>query len=212
MSSKDADSVFDNRQAIDNLLGGPWIDDSSLRNTMIVFGSIFSFLLQQLCQVIDFATEETEWDPKLVFPNDRLDPVAAYCRPQFFALLLRSTVAISHEFWDSVGEGQTDIECSDEIWTRVFAWLLVRQEQEESKSEGFVCGVLDILSDGVLATRRELDGIELDFDEECILDELDEISQDANGATDEADIAHELGEMLDDADMASNEANIADEL
>ena len=158
ISLGDKDLAFDPCQAINAVLGGSWIDDSSLRKSMIVFASILSFLVFQLFTVIECRVEEQQWDPEMAVIKDRLDRIAKHCRPQFFALLLRSALAMYPGFWNSIGKIKTHAESSDEVWTQVLAWLLwVVERHACERNHEFVDGIFDILNSSMAAETTESD-------------------------------------------------------
>ena len=187
----DGDLAVDTRQAMNIIFRRPWSDDSSLRKDMIVFASILSYLVWNLCAIINTATEEPDYDPDTISKDD-LDRIAAHCRPQFLTYLLLWVVAMHHEFCKSDGKSKTDVESSDEVWKQVRDWTLKR---EGFQMEGFVIAMLGILSGGILAETTKSKYPYLSSHKDSLQDELEELSDWSN-----------------DANVSSKEASIADEL
>ena len=164
---EDEDLASGNCQATNTVLGGPWIDDSSLRKSMIVFGSFLSFLFRQIFKMIHHTTEEPKWNEEMAVIKDRLDRIAEHCRPRLFVHLLRSVGAMYHGCWNSDRESEAEAESSDEVWTQASVWLA---EKHDSESDEFFGGVLKILKSTISAKRTESHDPDLSPDENSTQD------------------------------------------
>ena len=171
ISLGDEDLAFDIRQAMNAVLGGPWVDNSSLRESMMVFASVLSFLIWQLVGIGEYAIEELDRHPKMAIIDDRLDRIAEHCRPQYFAHILRSGVAMYHAFWNSGGESEADNRISIEVWNRVCIWALKRQGFEKEAMARLVFG--NLISTTSVETT-ESDNPDLSSDENGTQDEPEE--------------------------------------
>ena len=161
------DLAFETCQAMKAVLGGSWIDDSSLRKSMPAFGSFLSFLYRQIFKTICHAPEEPEWHPEMAVVKDRLDRIAEHCRPRFFNHLLRSVVAMHYGFWTSNRESEAEAESFDEVWSQASVWLA---EKQGSESDEFFGGVLRILKSSISAKTTESHAPDLSPDENSTQD------------------------------------------
>ena len=189
VSLGDEDSAFDIRQAMNAIFGGPWSDDSSLRKSMNAFSSTLTFLLWRLFQTMGMVMEKLNMDPEMAVIKDSLDRIAEHCRRQFFVHLLRSVVAMYHEFRNSHRESETSADSFDELRIRInhcaFNW-------QDSESDEFISGVVKILFSSILAGMIESDDPDLSSDEVSTQDERQELPDDADVSSDKASIADEL--------------------
>ena len=133
--------AFDIRQAMNEVFGGPWSDNSSLRKSTIVFASILSVLLWQLFERSNYETEELI-NREMLSGMFRSACLTEYYRPRFFVHLLRSAVVMYHEFWNLDRESETDAENSGVLWNHVYVWAL---ERPDFGRGDFLFGVSDIL-------------------------------------------------------------------
>ena len=180
------DLAFDPCQAMNAVLGGPWVDNSSLSRSMVVFGSILSISFLQLFIIIDGATKR---DPDMAVNKDRLDRIAKYCRPQFFAHLLRSALTMYHEFWNTYRESVNAVAHHNFVAVLVYAWV---RERQGSEMDEFIDGVFQILNSSISAETTKSDDPDLSSDEDGTQKDHEDLSDDANVSPDEASIADEV--------------------
>ena len=172
ISLGDEDSAFDPCQALNAVWAGPWVDNSSLRRSMIVFASILSDLLGQLFIIIDYAAEKSQRDPDMAVNKDRLDRLAEYCRPQLFAHLLRSALTMYHEFWNTYKESVTAFKHHNYVAVLVYAWV---RERQDSERDEFVSLVIEILTSSMSAETTKSDKSNSPSDEDSTQDELEKV-------------------------------------
>ena len=149
-------------QAINTVFGGPRIDDLSLRRRMMVFRGIMSFWLRRSFRLMDLLIEILNINSTRKIPEDQLNHLANNYRQRIFAQILRSAVAMYHDFQSSEREGETGAEdwihlsCRFSLWVAEkrnsseigdFDRALIKIHVERIKAEGFAPDDTDISSD-----------------------------------------------------------------
>ena len=103
------------RQALNSVFRGPWTEDVSLRNRMMVFGEILSFSHSSIS--MKDVIEELQSYAVPGGLEGKLNRQAKSLRPRDFAYILRSAVSMYHELWNSEGEGKAVIKITNkEYW------------------------------------------------------------------------------------------------
>ena len=184
ISLREVEKDFDARQALNSVFGEQGIDSSSLNKRMIVFEKALYFSLQQVFAIIYFWTKYWEIDLEKMFSTDKIDPAVEYFRFRVFARILYWAVKMYHAIWSSDKMCETSAEPS-----------------------------LELPGPDILPTDQ-LNGFKFDYSsgtEQMFEDFLDMAESDELGLSFTEDgSSDELSEMSDDADMASDGSSTSD--
>lgn len=159
-------------QAINTGFGGPRIDDSSLRKRMMVCRGIMTFWLRHSFRLMDSLIEILKINLTSEIPEDRLNHLANNYRQRIFAHILRSAVAMYHDFQNSEREGETGAEDWIYLSCRFSLWLAEKWNSREF--DDFDRALIEIHVERIKAEGIAPDNIDASSDQDDCSDELEE--------------------------------------
>ena len=159
-------------QAINTVFGGPRIDDSSFRKRIMVFRGIMTFSLRRLFRLMDSLIEKSNTYLTRKIPEDRLNRLANNYRQRIFTHILRSAVAMYHDFQSSEREGETGAEDWIYLSCRFSLWLA--EKWNSSEIDDFDRVLIEIHVERIKAEGISPDNIDASSDQDDCSAELEE--------------------------------------